>query len=299
MDSEGIMQNGTQKRPSRFLFEIGEGNYERIGKINKDNTYGNQNNSYFQCVSSKKEIGDKVEHHIFGKGTVVDIDPRTGGYKVEFESLSQPRYISSRYFDKQLDEQKNEADESLKPKKTIVAEKPEIIEAKPKEVDDGSKKQIEKLLDETDNLWKRDDVPHSGWTCIDVIDLGGPFGVCQMCGYQVIRYVHRMKHPDFPAVLGCGCVCAGKMEGNIDAAKKREQEFKSKKAIIERLKEKEFKRSSKGNYFLKYKKHLIVLYFREYDSIWKYAIDGEFCNIEFASRDEAEKAAFDALEKLL
>lgn len=89
------------------------------------------------------------------------------------------------------------------------------------------------------------------------------------------------------------------MEGNIDVAKKREQEFKSKQAIMNRLKEKEFKRSSKGNYFLKYKKHLIVLYYREYDSIWKYSIDGVFCNIEFLSREEAEKAAFDALEKLI
>lgn len=267
MDSEGVTQNGTQKQPSRFLFEIGEENYDRIGEINNKNINNKQNITYSQYNHQKKEIGDEVSHHIFGKGTIVDIDNRTGGYKVEFENLSQPRYISSKYFDKKSDRVNGESDENLKPKKTIVAKKPEIMEIKPKEVNDDKKEQTEKLLEETDNLWKRDDVPHSGWTCIDVTDLGGPFGVCQMCGYQVIRYVHTMKHPDFPAVLGCGCICAGKMEGNIDAAKKREQEFKSKQAIMNRLKEKEFKRSSKGNYFLKYKKHLIVLYYREYDSI--------------------------------
>lgn len=299
MDSEGVMQNSTQKRPSRFLFEIGEENYERIGNISKDDVFSKQNNSYSQSVSSKKKIGDKIEHHIFGKGTITDTDPRTGGYKVEFENLSQPRYISSKYFDKQLDSPEKETGENLKSKKTIVAKKPEIIEIKPKEANNDRRVQTEKFLEETDNLWKRDDVPHSGWTCIDVTDLGGPFGVCQMCGYQVIRYVHTMKHPDFPAILGCGCICAGKMEGNIDAAKKREQEFKSKQAIMNRLKEKEFNRSSKGNYFLKYKKHLIVLYYREYDSIWKYSIDGVFCNIEFLSREEAEKAAFDAFAKLI
>ena len=63
-----------------------------------------------------------------------------------------------------------------------------------------------------ENLWKRDDVPHEGWHCVGVIDLGSPAGICRMCGYQIIRYVHIMEHPSFPRKIGAGCICAGKME---------------------------------------------------------------------------------------
>ena len=52
-------------------------------------------------------------------------------------------------------------------------------------------------LTEYDNLWKRDDVPKTGWVCLGVIDLGAPVGVCEMCGHQIIRYVHTMHHPDY------------------------------------------------------------------------------------------------------
>lgn len=36
MDSEGQSQNGIKKLPSRFLFEIGEQNYKRVGIISDD-----------------------------------------------------------------------------------------------------------------------------------------------------------------------------------------------------------------------------------------------------------------------
>ena len=49
-------------------------------------------------------------------------------------------------------------------------------------------------LSECENLWKREDVPKEGWFCVGVTDLGAPVGVCQMCGHQIIRYVHHMCH---------------------------------------------------------------------------------------------------------
>ena len=78
-----------------------------------------------------------------------------------------------------------------------------------------------------DNLWKRRDVPHSGWTCEGIVDLGGPYGVCRMCGYQIIRYVHIMKHPNYWRRIGAGCVCAGRMQEDVAQAREREKSFKA------------------------------------------------------------------------
>jgi hypothetical protein len=68
----------------------------------------------------------------------------------------------------------------------------------------------------THGKWSQPDVPHKGWTCIDVTDLEEPSDTCEMCEVQEIRYVHHMNHPDWSEVLGVGCVCAEKMEQGYD-----------------------------------------------------------------------------------
>lgn len=53
-------------------------------------------------------------------------------------------------------------------------------------------------------LWNVEGVPHKGWKCIGVADLGEyvaadeeiEYAQCEMCGKESIRYVHSMKHPD-------------------------------------------------------------------------------------------------------
>jgi hypothetical protein len=59
--------------------------------------------------------------------------------------------------------------------------------------------------------WLRDDVPRSGWSCIEVTDDGG---LCEMCEVTRIAYAHVMRHPHYPLPLYCGCVCAGFMTEN-------------------------------------------------------------------------------------
>jgi hypothetical protein len=75
--------------------------------------------------------------------------------------------------------------------------------------------------------WHRTDVPHSGWKCIDIEDLGRSSAVCEMCEAQDIRYVHSMEHASYATALRCGCVCAGRMEGSTETAKKREAILRS------------------------------------------------------------------------
>ncbi len=480
MESEGTSSNGMKKLISRFLEEIGEKNYVRIGRISEElqresKGYAAKLNRELQTESTEgKAVGDVVEHHAFGKGTIVSIDERRGSYSIQFEKLQHPRNISAGYFKKEhgsarpapeegkresradmpqnsevekaeeneevpaarssaitaepekrivpegakqrestkkLPEEKDrqkgversisngfpameEAEESHRPGDSDADEgldeksggspnteepepfdkgtdwedieepdesldreeaEPELPEEEPDSWDgrefdespdieepdspdgrDESENWAEEFPEseiskpeepgqnrntkpraDSPNLWKRDDVPHSGWHCVDVIDLGEPVGICQMCGYQIIRYAHQMEHPDY-GHLSVGCVCAGRMEGDVEAAKRRESEFKNKQARRLRFSQRKWKQSKKGNEYLKIEDHVVVLYrhsknqwgvqngsqnlqsgkTQESGYVWKYAIDNAFCKTAYPTRERAVAGAFDALEKL-
>ncbi|MED9969638.1 MAG: 3'-5' exonuclease [Ruminococcus sp.] len=158
--------------------------------------------------------------------------------------------------------------------------------------------ELNRKLADTPNLWKRDDVPHSGWSCVGVSDLGAPVGVCEMCGYQIIRYVHHMTHPSYRP-LDVGCICAGKMEGNIEQAVKRENEFKNKEARRKSFMKRKWKTSKNGNQYLKIKDHIIVVYLKSDGVRWSYSLDSKFCYRVFVSREKAISDAFEALDKIL
>ena len=68
--------------------------------------------------------------------------------------------------------------------------------------------------------WLEPDVPHSGWTCTSVKDLGESSHVCEMCGYFLVRYVSRMTHPNYRH-LKVDFLCAGAMEGDCERARER------------------------------------------------------------------------------
>jgi hypothetical protein len=74
--------------------------------------------------------------------------------------------------------------------------------------------------------WSQAGVPHRGWSCVSMEDLGEPSEICEMCESQEIRYVHIMSHPEFHEELRCGVVCAGHMAEALSAAREREKEFK-------------------------------------------------------------------------
>ncbi len=424
MESEGTSQNGMQKLVSRFLEEIGEENYVRIGRISEElwkesRGYAAKLNRELQQepVSASRQVGDGVEHHVFGKGRIEAIDAKRGSYSIRFERLQLPRNISADYFLKgheKIDrktilpaeepggaerksleagpiagweelgterksleagpiagreapeaectagqepteaeytasQEESEAEhaagreapevqytakpESTESESTIRKETVEITEKRtgttgaagtiematdetetaenpgktnapilqePESIDAVTIKQtlLQQQKENASNLWKRDDVPHSGWTCVDVVDLGEPVGICQMCGYQIIRYAHQMEHPGYHH-LSVGCVCAGKMEGDIANARRRESEFKKRQTRREIFFQKDWKRSQKGNEYLKIHGHIIVLYHNaKTGNTWRYSIDNEFCKAQYPAREQAVAAAFDALERL-
>ena len=149
------------------------------------------------------------------------------------------------------------------------------------------------------NLWLNDDVPKSGWTCTGIDDLGAPVGICGMCGRQIIRYVHHMRHDRHAGMVGAGCICAGRMEGDPDGARKREGDFKKRGSRLTNYLKKEWKRTGKGNWALKYKGRVVtVLPDRFKHGKWKFVVDGTFSPL-YDTREEATKHAFFALEALM
>ncbi|WP_408998399.1 hypothetical protein ACJ77P_12310 [Syntrophus buswellii] len=74
--------------------------------------------------------------------------------------------------------------------------------------------------------WSVAGIPHKGWKCSYVEDLGEPMIKCQMCESNMIRYVYHMTHEDFPEVLHVGGVCAGYMEDDPETAWRRDRELK-------------------------------------------------------------------------
>lgn len=372
MDSEGLSQQGIKKLPSRFLYEIGEDNYQRIGRISDElerESWGYINRLNREMIELPAPALDSeneplmLEHHIFGKGKVVSFDSKRKVYSVQFEGMSQPRSISAEYFnqkhdlipanmipaieniitsDKLIIREKNvivpkfsESDNSeyqtLPPYEEDMKteeyefltedkieepggiEEGEDIEIEVTEEPDEDFKSDEELSPDLQNIsdelreklvnapnhWDDQNFPATGWICTGITDLGSPVGICQMCGYQIIRYVHHMYHPETGIRLGCGCVCAGKLEGDINKARKREAALKNRLQRKINFTKKNWKRSAKGHEYLKIKNHLIVIFHFKETNRWKFSIDNQFDKKVYNSRNECIECIFNVLEELL
>lgn len=332
LDSEGYTQNGAQKLPSRFLKEIGENNYIRKGVIPKElqdetDRIANSQLCNNELEKQKKKPGDKIFHPAFGEGEIVGLEKNRNSYRVKFNKLSSERVLSADFFEKKQKTQQeikensevsdikalsefNKGDDGSsndknnipegyeKAEEQVVAELKEIPKKQGDSPEEPEKKVNEPDLTEYENLWNRDDVPKTGWFCTGVTDLGEPVGVCQMCGHQIIRYVHHMVHPHYHP-LNVGCICAGKMEGNIEKAKQRENDFKNREKRRENFKKRKWKQSKNNNSYIKIKDHLIVLYYNAKYNNWKYSLDNQFCVEVYKDKESAMDAAFEALERKL
>lgn len=194
-----------------------------------------------------------------------------------------------------------ESETGFEPEEISVLEETDALsadQAEALEKEEARAALLQELKANSPNLWKREDVPHCGWSCVGVEDLGEPAGICEMCGYQIIRYVHQMEHPNYRS-LAVGCVCAGKMEGDVAQAKRREAEFKNKQSRRVNFFKRKWKQSRKGNEYLKIDGHVVVLYHHvSGKSVWKYSIDNTFCKETYSTRERALAGAFDALEEL-
>jgi hypothetical protein len=123
-----------------------------------------------------------------------------------------------------------------------------------------------------------------------------------MCGYAQIRYVHLMRHCDYPVLLSCGCVCAGYMAEDMRAAEKREKALKQEAGIKARWLTRGWKKSWKGNQYLNVAGNNVVVFQRTHGQYerptWGFKI-GPIGSEEAAFSPEVFKTADEAKSSVL
>jgi hypothetical protein len=120
------------------------------------------------------------------------------------------------------------------------------------EGDESSRLKEAKLSEfELRGRWSQLGVPHKGWTCVAMEDVGDDLVICEMCGFAEVRYVHVMTHEAWSEELRVGYVCASHMEQDYVGVKEREARFHSYIGRRGRWLTRQWRRSSKGNEFLK------------------------------------------------
>ena len=143
------------------------------------------------------------------------------------------------------------------------------------------------------NLWNQPGIPHKGWECVEMIDLGPDSQEdCQMCGKENIRYVHVMKHENYGKILDVGCICAGKMTNDYEGSRQRDQAFRNKISRRNKWLVREWRISRKGNPFLNLRNHNVGCH-QTKNGEWGFRIDEDFSNKTYATLDDAKLALFD------
>ena len=168
---------------------------------------------------------------------------------------------------------------------------------------------MKKVVDEAQLIaagrgkWSLPGVPHLGWQCVDVEDLGAPLATCEMCESQTIRYVHFMEHDAYPDVLEVGCVCAGNMAGDLQGARTREASMKSRSGKRTRWLTRKWKCSAKGNDWIRADGYRVTIYKKK--GKWGATVAAEIGEMvkhsrrTFQTQDRAKLAAFDEVTRLL
>ena len=101
--SEGRNIDGSPRYPSRFILDIDQDLLEyteppREGLIKEAREYIRRREEILDRDSGVETLGkgQRIEHFLFGKGTVVDVDPVKKAHIVQFDDMDTPRAISFR-----------------------------------------------------------------------------------------------------------------------------------------------------------------------------------------------------------
>ena len=93
-------------------------------------------------------------------------------------------------------------------------------------------------------------IPKDGWTDDRVEDMKEANFSCEHCKKEKIRFVHVLTHPQYEGELHVGCVCAGKLTGNIELSKQKERERRNESKKFEAWqKRKEREENEKPRFF--------------------------------------------------
>ena len=155
----------------------------------------------------------------------------------------------------------------------------------------------------TNGKWSTPNVPHKGWSCVNVEDLEAPDAVCEMCETQEIRYVHYMEHPDYRNILGVGCVCAEYMEQDYKGPRRRESLLRNSAQRKRGWLSREWRTSQKGNSYIRTDGFNITIFLNR-NGTWTWCLADlqtdrkEYSSGAFSTENEAKLGAFDRMISL-
>ena len=102
-EADGRNFDGSPRYPSRFLLDIDPGlltfpQEPQKGLIRDARSYIDHSLRYLPEMDQTDRFspGQRVEHAMFGPGTVLEVDLDRGAYSVQFDSMETPRKISFR-----------------------------------------------------------------------------------------------------------------------------------------------------------------------------------------------------------
>lgn len=109
--------------------------------------------------------------------------------------------------------------------------------------------------------WDNPGIPHKGWILVGCVDLGEDtygdneieYETCEMCHNERIRYVHILKHPDYPGEIRVGCDCACKMTEDYVTHPEDERKLRNRASRKRNFIKQEWTKNLNGNWILRYK----------------------------------------------
>lgn len=158
--------------------------------------------------------------------------------------------------------------------------------------------------------WSKEGIPHKGWTCVDVIDLGEgvfegetiPYESCEMCEQEKIRYVHILKHPNYSGEIHVGCDCASKMTDDYISPSQRENDLRNRANRRRNfMKQSWHVKPETGNYVLRYKGDYMTIVKSRYGGfgvVFKGIRQWEYCGNKILNFDTARIVAFNLFDEL-
>ena len=158
----------------------------------------------------------------------------------------------------------------------------------------------------TNGKWSDPAVPKRDWYCIGGYDRGRDnLEPCEMCESAAVRYVHSMRHDDYPDTLDVGCICAGNMEQDAESAKRREATVRNRSKRREKWLLRKWRPSRNGNPTLRVSGCFVTVFrkgqrwgwliYRRADGQKWFSPDSPEL---YATEEAAKRATFEELEKL-
>lgn len=99
-ESEGLTNYGKRKIPSRFIFEIKQNLFNRVGTLEQElidealESFKQSNNNKVSTNKNKFDINDKILHPVFGEGTIKEIKENDNQYIIYFAEKDITRPFS-------------------------------------------------------------------------------------------------------------------------------------------------------------------------------------------------------------